>query len=236
MVEGVLHRQHPAPGLPDDRVPAIDAQMPRELHELVLEELRSSRTRAARRGDAGSFRSRPGRRERMPGRTSRGLRSARSSRGPRPGPRDRSRPVSARSEDRARRERGTRSRARSMPSGPRNPPPHPPSSSLAGSSCSRDGDRVSERMVACGEASTTEVGERRTRRRCRSPSRIGSVDESGTRRGGLSGSALRPRARSAREAMSDRRRCRSWASRRGAPPCTGESGSRRARRRALARR
>ena len=40
MVERVLHREHPAPRLADDRVPVGDAEVPRELGELVLEELR----------------------------------------------------------------------------------------------------------------------------------------------------------------------------------------------------
>ena len=38
MVEGVVHREHPAPRLADDRVPVGDAEVPGELGELVLEQ------------------------------------------------------------------------------------------------------------------------------------------------------------------------------------------------------
>ena len=40
VVERVLHREHPAPGLPDHGVPAGDAELRGQLDQLVLEELR----------------------------------------------------------------------------------------------------------------------------------------------------------------------------------------------------
>src|SRR5438093_12895227 len=39
MVEGVLHREHPAPRLADDGISVGDAEVPTELAELVLEQL-----------------------------------------------------------------------------------------------------------------------------------------------------------------------------------------------------
>jgi len=40
MVQRMLHREHAAPRLADHRIPVSDAELPRQLDELVLEELR----------------------------------------------------------------------------------------------------------------------------------------------------------------------------------------------------
>ena len=161
---------------------------PRELDELVLEELR--RPEVGRRvgqvlalaaaelvvEDAAR------------GRTGSGRRSARSSRAPRRGRRGRSRPAS-RARRRARRRRGTTSRGRprsSVPSASSQPP--------------RSSGRVAERMVA-GREVAVAVRVQRGPLDAADVGRIrGSADGSGSRSAGRSGSAPRPRARSARAA------------------------------------
>ena len=40
MLERVFHREHPAPRLADDGMPVVDAEVPCQRDELVLEELR----------------------------------------------------------------------------------------------------------------------------------------------------------------------------------------------------
>ena len=45
MIERVLHREHPAPRLADDRVAVGDPEVTRQLTKLVLEELRRPEVR-----------------------------------------------------------------------------------------------------------------------------------------------------------------------------------------------